>query len=764
MKLRLEKLDKQSLLKAAVIVLIVVVVQAVVAFAVVQTTINSCYTAAFQMYSQVSGSAAQSFTETEESWQYENVLEFSSGYVVTIDGKNYTLRQSLIDSLGDDYYICNASELFSSESPYEGTLICRKNQSMLSVSYVSSILAAISGDYDGLAITGATGGVLYSQGVISGKLSDYSSTFSTSVLDGAVDVVSVSEGSYAVAVTSVGDYFIAAYTDFSAQQSNINSLIAKVIVAVAVVCVLTVAAVAFMALMFVPVEKPTCNSYRFVVDSYGRITSSDKKFEKDFPSVVVVPDDVSSYDENCYNAIKLSGRDGDKLLACTVHKRSARYEITAGELNLSQYAGSKPNVMQDVFEAFCGNGKRVLIGSICYSNLEMIGAMFGKRFAEKVRDVITGKCREKFTYIYLLDSARLGVLFPEGKELDRLLSDMSDIVGYLNQPVRVDNNLVNVEVKCGFAICDAVMKNLNFEYANIAADAALKRAQESGDSNYYVYHESQKKLYSKYFLSFDIAKMLQDGAFEMEFQPQYSLNENRIVGFESLFRVKKSAALNASTYDVITYAERAGYMIPLGDFIFDTSMSFAKEVEDMGVTVSLNVSPVQFMQAGFVDNFLRLYTRHNIKDGVICIEITESFLMTTFDLTLQKMNILRSHGIEFHLDDFGTRYSSLLYLKKLPISAIKIDMEFVRDMCENNYSRAITGMIISVSNELGIFNIAEGVETQQQVDILKQMNCAVIQGWYIGKSLPADQAKQRLLSEHSDQAKAAPATNTTPSS
>ena len=234
--------------------------------------------------------------------------------------------------------------------------------------------------------------------------------------------------------------------------------------------------------------------------------------------------------------------------------------------------------------------------------------------------------------------------------------------------------------------------------------------------------------------------MLSEGAFEMEYQPQYNIKEARVEGFEALFRVKKSWNVNVDTFSFITYAERTGAMVQLGDFIFDTGMKFAKSIEGKNVSVSLNVSPVQLMQAGFIENFLRIYRKYDLQPGSVCVEITESFLMTNFEETLKKLTVLTQQGILVHLDDFGTEYSSLLYIKKLPISTIKIDKGFVKDVLESRESQAIIKFITNIAKLINGTTICEGVETCKEFDMLNYLGCDTIQGWLISKSLKPDVA------------------------
>ena len=238
--------------------------------------------------------------------------------------------------------------------------------------------------------------------------------------------------------------------------------------------------------------------------------------------------------------------------------------------------------------------------------------------------------------------------------------------------------------------------------------------------------------------------MLKDGDFYLEYQPQYGLVEDRIVGFEALFRVQRKVQINASVMDIITYAERSGNMVLLGNFILDEGMKFAKSIEGMGVSVSLNVSPVQMMQTGFVDNFLKIYHSYNLKPGSVSVEITESYLVTDIAATLKKLEVLRANGVDIHLDDFGTGYSSFGYLAQLPISTIKIDQSFVRDITENRVNRLIAKTIVDICKSLNLKSICEGVENNDQLELMRQLGCDTIQGYVISRSVKDEVARDMI--------------------
>lgn len=506
----------------------------------------------------------------------------------------------------------------------------------------------------------------------------------------SVRIVNEGEGHYACSVRVLGatGYYLGAFVDFTGQQKISDSLAREI----AVILIVTGAVVGVLFLLYsfwVGLNENSFRySYRIVTDADGKIIRANAKFKQDFPQTVEIKENVARFEEKTFNAVKISAFGAERLLACVAKKQTnGRIRLSASELALPYESDlENKDLMKNVYDVFTAKGGRVLIGTIFIGNLANFKAMFGTEFAQKVYAKIFAKTEQEFTYAYEIDDSHIGILYPEGKKLDNLLQDIKDAVNFIDQPVMIDSNLVNIGAKFGFAVCDAVMERRDFEYAAIAADAALKRAAEDKMNDYFIYHESQKKQYAKFFVQYDIRKMLDDGDFYMEYQPQYSLKENRIKGFEALFRVR-NPKMNVSAYEIISYAERTGNMVMLGDFVFDTSMRFAKIIEGRGVTVSLNVSPIQLMQAGFVENFLKIYHKYDLKAGTISVEITESFLMHTFDETLKKLQILCEQGISIHLDDFGTQYSSLLYLKKLPIAAIKIDREFISDIAANEYSR-----------------------------------------------------------------------------
>ena len=432
-------------------------------------------------------------------------------------------------------------------------------------------------------------------------------------------------------------------------------------------------------------------------------------------------------------------------------------DVVSGKRDGEFSETEKKETLAGVYESLA-TSKRLLVGEILFENIQDIKNAFGREFTEKVRNILIDRVKKRFAHVFQFDYHNLGVIESDGKNLDLLLRDLDGAVAEFNKAVKIDDNAVLISVKCGFALSDDTMETRGYDYVMSAADAALKRAvYDSGQylehKDYYLYREAQKKLYAKYLFKIDIPKMLAQGDFYLEYQPQYGIKEDRIVGFEALFRVNKRVRINVSMAEIIGYAEQSGNMVMLGEFIFSEGMRFAKSIEGKGVRVSLNVSIIQLMQTGFVENFLKIYRHYDLKPDSVSIEITESYLMQTEGETLKKLEILQENGINIHLDDFGTKYSSFNYLKDLPISAIKIDRSFIQNVDKNEYSKFITKTIINIAKNLRLKSIVEGVETKEEFAVVKEQGCDAVQGFLISKSVDENKAREMIDSYRYAEAK-----------
>ena len=185
-------------------------------------------------------------------------------------------------------------------------------------------------------------------------------------------------------------------------------------------------------------------------------------------------------------------------------------------------------------------------------------------------------------------------------------------------------------------------------------------------------------------------------------------------------------------------AEETGLILQLGKYVLAESCRALKRVRQVSetITMSVNLSPLEFMQPDIVDTITCILDENGLPGGALEVEITETTMMTDLEKTVKKLNILKEKGISIAIDDFGTGYSSLYYLKTMPISTLKIDKSFIDDITVDSSDAKIVETIILMAKNLGIGVVAEGVETKAQMELLKQYECELIQGYYYARPMP----------------------------
>ena len=200
----------------------------------------------------------------------------------------------------------------------------------------------------------------------------------------------------------------------------------------------------------------------------------------------------------------------------------------------------------------------------------------------------------------------------------------------------------------------------------------------------------------------------------------------------------------------IPIAEKNGAIVPIGTWVLEESIKTFSEWKkkfDYSFILSLNISAIQYMRDEFVDNILGIIKKYNVNPQELELEITESVLIENFKEMTEKMCILRDYGIRISLDDFGTGYSSLSYLKGLPIDTLKIDKSFIDTSIADENTRIITESIIFMAKRLGFETVAEGVESNEQYNYLKEIGCDCIQGYLLGKPMSKEDCEQLLMKQ-----------------
>lgn len=230
--------------------------------------------------------------------------------------------------------------------------------------------------------------------------------------------------------------------------------------------------------------------------------------------------------------------------------------------------------------------------------------------------------------------------------------------------------------------------------------------------------------------------------FHMYYQPQYYAGNRRLRGVEALIRWRDEDAQMISPATFIPVAEKNGSIITIGKWVVEESIrQYAAWRKQFGFPfiMSINISALQYKREDFVDSIVGILNRYHVRPAEVELEITESVLIDDFGAVYEKLKVLRNYGIRISLDDFGTGFSSLSYLKKLPIDTLKIDKSFIDTVMTDSVTRIITEAIINMVKSLGFESIAEGVEEEQQYNYLHAIGCDVIQGYLFGKPLsPAE--------------------------
>ncbi len=333
------------------------------------------------------------------------------------------------------------------------------------------------------------------------------------------------------------------------------------------------------------------------------------------------------------------------------------------------------------------------------------------------------------------------VLFDSKIVEAELIQKIEKFIEDLKAPITINNNEIMLRPVVGI-VTDEFLKDGEADYDMFIAKLtnASNKAKTSLKNICKYDLNLENNIIKERQMEEDLKTGIAKGEFVMHYQPQYELASNRVCGFEALLRWKnpKYATLSPEIY--IKMAEKNGFIVDLGNFITHDVFKTAKEMEQYDIHISVNVSPAQIVQAGFVADFLEQFEKNELKPGSIALEITETFLMENFGIVIEKLQILKNRGISIHLDDFGTGYSSMLYLKELPIDTIKVDKEFIKHIETDKFSKVLTSKVITLGKELGDKIICEGVETKIQKDIVEKFGADIIQGYYIGKALSKEDA------------------------
>jgi len=369
--------------------------------------------------------------------------------------------------------------------------------------------------------------------------------------------------------------------------------------------------------------------------------------------------------------------------------------------------------------------------------------MFVERLVAEVRDcdyiAVNTDCD-----ISEITLSRLG-----GHEFTLLLNHINDtrdsvkvakrIFQIMEEPFHIEEHEIFLDIDIGIAVYpgdgvdeDSFIKNGEF---------AISHARKQGQNSYQFFNQSLNiAAFHKLSMENSLRRAIERDELLLYYQAKVNMRQQRVTGCEALIRWQHPELGLVEPAQFIPIAEDSGLIIPISDWVLETACKQMRHWQQQGLpapAIAVNVSANQFRRPDFADRVQNLLTRLELAPRHLKLELTESILLGGIEDALVTLHKLSALGVQISIDDFGTGYSSLAYLKKLPISELKIDRSFIRDIPYNDDDMAITTAILALAKSLSLEVVAEGVEHEEQVAFLLQQGCEIAQGFLYSKPIPA---------------------------
>ncbi|SIT66079.1 sensor domain-containing phosphodiesterase [Edaphobacillus lindanitolerans] len=315
------------------------------------------------------------------------------------------------------------------------------------------------------------------------------------------------------------------------------------------------------------------------------------------------------------------------------------------------------------------------------------------------------------------------------------------------EPIQLEGHEIFIKNSIGIAVYPD--DGADAEALIRKADTAMYRSKEVAGGSFHFYHEGMgRRTVENVKYENALYRALERDEFVLFYQPQIDYCSGRLTGVEALIRWNHPVEGLVPPGIFIPLAEQTGLIVPIGEWVMREAAGQLKKWLDAGyppISMAVNLSAAQFEQDDLVSVVERVLEETGIPPGTFHLELTENQLMRDSELAIETMHRLKKLGVHLAIDDFGTGYSSLGYLQKFPVSTLKIDRSFIRDLMDDDDDRALTDTIITMAGNLGMKVIAEGVETKPQADYLATRKCTLMQGYFFSPPIPARQLEKEFL-------------------
>lgn len=330
------------------------------------------------------------------------------------------------------------------------------------------------------------------------------------------------------------------------------------------------------------------------------------------------------------------------------------------------------------------------------------------------------------------------LLFRENIESEEMaLSFAKTIIDSFKMPFDLNGEIIHVSMSIGISLYPK--NGLTYQALIKNADIAMYKSKDTGKSRYTLFDKSMEEELNRNALILEVLRHAIDSEeIYVNYQPQISTSNDKMVGFEALMRINNKKMGELSPNEFIPIAEESSLIIELGEWILREACKFNKALESMGyhdLIVSVNISAVQMKRGGFIDMVSSILEETGLSPNRLELEITESIIVSSISDVSSLLKGLQDIGVRISLDDFGTGYSSLNYLTNMPINTLKIDKTFIDNISKSKKDSYIADAIIRLAHSIDLEVIAEGVESTEQLIVLRKKKCDIIQGYIFSKPL-----------------------------
>ncbi len=350
--------------------------------------------------------------------------------------------------------------------------------------------------------------------------------------------------------------------------------------------------------------------------------------------------------------------------------------------------------------------------------------------------------------------ARLGgdefvIIMKDIRNEEDFIKLIDKLLVVFDKPFRIKNHDIKLTTSIGVAVYPKDGKNFELLLRN--ADTAMYRAKELGANQFQFYtDELNKRNLERLEKEAELRRALSNEEFFLYYQPQFDLKSETLVSVEALIRWQHPTKGVIYPMDFIPLAEESGLIVPIGEWVLRTACKQNKKWQDAGfipIRVAVNVTTKQFRLYNLVDIVAKILNETGLEAKYLELELTENTIVNNIDI-INTIHDLKKMGIQIVLDDFGTGYSSLNYLRELPVDRLKIDQSYVQNIDTNRGDDFIIQAIIAMAHSLNLEVLAEGVESEKQLEFLKKHKCSEVQGFYFSKPIPPELCEELLKDPH----------------